>query len=110
MPDPTFQVLASGSPLRLSPTNLSEFIRLEQCERYLRLRLFHHLRGQGLLYEDGVRPQARPALLTRSGRRFEERVEVAVRSRFSVVNFAEGRDARSRGPDHERLLEAIRAL
>jgi hypothetical protein len=25
--------------LRLSPTDISQFIRLEQCERYLRLRL-----------------------------------------------------------------------
>jgi hypothetical protein len=32
-------VLSPSGPLRLTPTDVSQFVRLEQCELYLRLRL-----------------------------------------------------------------------
>jgi hypothetical protein len=32
-------VLTTGRPLRLTPTDVSQFVRLEQCERFLRFRL-----------------------------------------------------------------------
>ncbi len=35
--------------IKLSPTDLSQFIRLDQCERYLRLRLHERLRGKNFM-------------------------------------------------------------
>ena len=67
-----------GRPLRLSPTDVSQFIRLEQCERYLRLRLYASMEGSGFMREYGVAPQEIPPLRTRSGREFEERIEEAI--------------------------------
>jgi hypothetical protein len=32
-------VLPAGRPKRLTPTDVTQFVRLEQCERYLRFRL-----------------------------------------------------------------------
>jgi hypothetical protein len=32
-------VLPSTPPLRLTPTDVSQFVRLDQCERFLRFRL-----------------------------------------------------------------------
>jgi hypothetical protein len=31
-------VLPANRPLRLTPTDVSQFLRLEQCERFLRFR------------------------------------------------------------------------
>ena len=40
-PEPTVSlpVLPADRPLRLTPTDVSQFVRLEQCERFLRFRL-----------------------------------------------------------------------
>ena len=64
--------------VRMSPTEVSQFIRLDQCERYLRLRLHERSAGMRFMYDYGVVPQAIPPLLTQSGSRFEEEVERAV--------------------------------
>lgn len=102
--------LESGA-LRLSPTDVSHFIRLDQCERYLRIRLYEHLNSQQFFRDHGVRPQPIPPLLTRSGRRFEERVEREIGGRCPSLNFAAaaGRSG-NRPPDNERLLQAARDL
>src|SRR5205085_1964461 len=111
MPDEFFEVAGPDRPVRFSPTDLSQFVRLEQCERYLRIRLFEHRSGQRFFYDYGVRPQPIPELLTRSGRRFEERVESAVGLRFPAVNFArDWKGAGNRPADNERLAEAARGL
>src|SRR5947209_17169036 len=97
--------------LRLSPTDLSQFIRLEQCERYLRLRLFERAFGRRFMTEYGVRPQSIPPLLTRSGRTFEELVEACVRAHFAVIDLRqETEGGKDRPPDNVRLLEAVRTL
>src|SRR5687768_6199934 len=95
------------SRLGLSPTDVSQFIRLDQCERYLRLRLHERACGAGFMKEYGVQPQAIPPLLTRSGRSFEEEVESAIRAQCSVINLAEeAGDAGDRGPDNARVVAA----
>jgi hypothetical protein len=67
--------LASGSALsyrRISPTDISQFIRLEQCQRYLALRLKERVEGRRFMYDYGVAPQSIPPLLTRAGASFEQ--------------------------------------
>src|SRR5918998_4990218 len=53
--------------IRISPTDVSQFIRLDQCERYLRLRLHERSAGMRFMYDYGVVPQSIPFLLTQSG-------------------------------------------
>ena len=67
---------------RISPTDIAQFIRLGQCRRYLRLRLYERSGGRGFMARYGVAPQAIGPLFTRSGAEFEERVQARVRARF----------------------------
>src|SRR5215213_1413965 len=78
--------------VRISPTDVSQFIRLEQCERYLRLRLHERSSSIRFMHDYGVVPQSIPPLLTRSGEHFEERVERAVASGFTTINLSDGID------------------
>jgi hypothetical protein len=41
--------LGDGAAGDFTPTDLSQFIRLEQCQRYLRLRLTERAQGRGFL-------------------------------------------------------------
>ena len=50
VPDPT------SHTLRISPTDVSQFVRLEQCERFLRFRLAERA-GQKFMEEYDVIPQ-----------------------------------------------------
>ncbi len=59
----------------LSPTDVTTFIRLEQCERYLRLRLHERRDGLGFMKDFGVVPQTITPLLQLSGSRFEAELE-----------------------------------
>src|SRR4051794_27250719 len=72
--------------MRISPTDVSQFIRLDQCERYLRLRLHERSAGIRFMYDYGVVPQSIPPLLTQSGAEFEEGIEEAVKNRFPTIN------------------------
>lgn len=81
--------------LLLSPTDVAQFIRLDQCQRYLRLRLHERAVNRAFLRDYGVAPQAIPPLLTRSGADFEARVEAAVRAHSPAINLADGRKPRS---------------
>ncbi len=100
-------------PLPISPTDVAQFIRLEQCERYLRLRLHERSADRNFMRRYDVTPQSIPELLTRSGARFEERIEAAVRARYGdrAVNFATA-FPRPKGwaDDNARVLDAVRAL
>src|SRR2546423_754299 len=111
MPEPTLPLIPEVCTLRLSPTDLSQFIRMEQCQRYLRLRLHERAGGDGFMAAHGVRPQAMPPLLTRSGREFEERVEREVGARFPVRHLLEeAGGGQDRGDDNTRVLGEMRAL
>src|SRR5215218_10831914 len=90
--------------VRISPTDVSQFIRLEQCERYLRLRLHERSANRAFLTDYGVAPQAITPLLTRSGAAFESAVERAVAERYETVNFARDRaDDQRDAHDNARL-------
>src|SRR5918992_5274344 len=82
-PEDEFTVgLDDQGRVRISPTDVSQFIRLDQCERYLRLRVHERSAGMRFMRDYGVVPQAIPPLLTRSREHFEERVERTVAARF----------------------------
>jgi hypothetical protein len=76
------------APTAISPTDVSQFIRLEQCQRYLRLRLQERQHGNRFLRDADVAPQSIPPILTRSGARFEETVAADIRARYPVTEFA----------------------
>lgn len=109
MQDPLSQLDTSPTVLRLSPTDVSQFIRLEQCERYLRLRLLERARGRAFLQDYGIQLQAIPPLLTRSGRAFEEEVERAAQARGPVL-FLSQEGGGDRAPDNARIAAEARAL
>ncbi len=97
--------------IRISPTDVSQFIRLDQCERYLRLRLHERSAGTRFMVDYGVVPQSIPPLLTQSGSLFEQGVERVVASRFPTINLADGIDTPdSRPTDNDRVVAHTRAL
>ncbi|OWK45505.1 Superfamily I DNA and RNA helicases and helicase subunits-like [Fimbriiglobus ruber] len=73
--------------MRLTPTDVSQFVRLEQCERYLRFRLAERA-GQKFMEEYDVIPQRITPLLSLSGSTFEEGIEADLGKRFPSVQFA----------------------
>jgi predicted RecB family nuclease len=89
MPSPSVSlpVLPRDGPMRLTPTDVSQFVRLEQCERYLRFRLAERA-GQKFMEEYDVIPQRITPLLSLSGSTFEEGVEADLGKRFPSVQFA----------------------
>src|SRR5215208_6093738 len=91
--------------VRISPIDVSQFIRLDQCGRYLRLRLHERSAGTRFMRDYGVAPQSIPPLLTRSGDHFEEKVERTVSARFRTVNLGDGIDSPGFRPtDNERVV------
>ncbi len=98
------------TPRPLSPTDISQFIRLEQCERYLRLRLHERTHGTRFLRDYDVTPQSIPPILTESGARFEQRVEAAVAGVFAARNLAAEMPAIHHQVNNDAVLEAMRAL
>ena len=67
-------VLPATASLRLTPTDVSQFVRLEQCERYLQFRLAERA-GQKFMEHYGVIPQRITPLLSQSGSTFETGIE-----------------------------------
>lgn len=92
----------------ITPTDVSQFLRLEGCERYFRLRLYQKAHGDGFLYDFDVAPQAITPLLTAAGLDFEQRVEKAAAEVFPVLNCAEA-DEEGTGADTDNALVADRA-
>ena len=74
-------VLPANRPMRLTPTDVSQFVRLEQCERFLRFRLAERA-GQKFMEEYDVIPQRITPLLSLSGHEFEEGIEKALGKRL----------------------------
>ncbi|MGC8801088.1 MAG: AAA domain-containing protein [Chloroflexus sp.] len=66
----------------ISPTDLAQYLRLEQCRRYLRLRLHERHKGLAWLPRFGIALQSIPPMLTIAGRQFEQAVEAQVTARF----------------------------
>lgn len=98
---------ASGGPRKISPTDISQYIRLDQCARYLRLRLHEREHGRDFLTRYGVAPQAIPPILTRSGASFEDRVEAQIRALATDRNSAPSAPSASAAPSAEAPAAAI---
>ena len=81
-------VLPTNRPLRLTPTDVSQFVRLEQCERFLRFRLGERDR-QKFMKDYDVTPQRITPLLSLSGHEFEEGIEKALGRHFRTVHYAD---------------------
>ena len=111
--DPSFAAARSGELPRLSPTDISEFVRREQCDRFLRLRMHERARGRQFLQLYGVSGEEFPPLLSRAGREFEARIERELTNRATV---GATRDMRHPGRrdrddiDNDALLDAVRQL
>jgi hypothetical protein len=105
-----FAVPLRGDGRRISPTVISQFVRLDQCRRYLRLALHERAVGSGFMRDYGVSPQEILPLLTRAGAEFELRVEAASSVRFAVRNLAKEREAVGRERDDEAVATAAREL
>ncbi len=97
---------AENELLKLSPTDIAQYIRLSQCRRYLRLRLVERNTGQSFMRAWDVQPQSIPPLLTLSGREFEiaAETEIAKLAR-SVVCSREERNAQGVDSDNDRLVD-----
>src|SRR3954451_6334629 len=101
MPGVTVQlpVLPSNRPLRLTPTDVSQFVRLEQCERFLRFRLAERA-GQKFMEDYDVTPQRITPLLSLSGHEFEEGIETDLGKRSRNVHFAARASSAHNRPDN----------
>ena len=66
--------VAASGPLRLAATDIAGYLRLDQCERYLRLQMQMRNVGNAFLTDADVAPQPLPSLLTGSGAEFEANV------------------------------------
>jgi hypothetical protein len=97
-------------PRTISPTDLTQYIRLDQCQRCLRLRLHERAHGLRFLYDYDVRPQAISPLLTLSGAAFERRVEAAIGQRFATQSFAAGKRRDPQTNDNDAVVRLAREL
>ena len=108
---PLYPVPPDARGLRpVSPTDVSQFVRLDQCRRYLRLRLHQGVAGGGFLRDYGVAAQAIQPLLSRSGAAFEADVTAAAAAVLSVVDLAAGKDPTKRGNDNAQVAALARDL
>ncbi len=104
VPDPT------GQTLRISPTDVSQFVRLEQCERYLRFRLAERS-GRTFMREYDVTPQRITPLLSLSGRTFEESVEQNIAKSHPTVQHADRASGEADRPvNNDAVVEEARKL
>ena len=87
---------------RISPTTVAQFIRLDQCQRFLRLALHERVDGPRFLFDYDVAPQEILPLLTRSGAEFEETVERAASGAFPTRNLARERSSPDQGGQRRR--------
>src|ERR1700676_1483041 len=99
----------AATPLRLTPTDVSQFVRLDQCERFLRFRLAERA-GQDFMKKYDLNPQRITPLLSLSGHDFEEGVESELGKHFKTVNYAEKAPARDRPTNKKEVVEDVGKL
>lgn len=96
--------------MRLTPTDVTQFVRLEQCERYLRFRLAERA-GHDFMEEYDVTPQRITPLLSLSGQTFEDGIETDLARRFRTVNFATKHGKAHNRPDNNaEVVQEARKL
>ncbi len=69
-------------PHSISPTDLAQYLRLDQCRRYLRLRLHERRKELTWLPKYRMSLQPIPPMLTIAGREFEQSIEAQVQQHF----------------------------
>src|SRR5262245_59497642 len=103
-------VLPPGDGLRLTPTDITQFVRMEQCERFLRFRLAERAR-QEFMEGYGVKAQRITPLLSLSGRTFEEGVEEQLDEHCPTTNFAaRAKFSHNRPENNTDVVAAARSL
>jgi len=106
-----FAAVRAGQTQRLSPTDLSQFIRLGQCERYLRLRLHERNVNGRFMANYGVRTAPITPLLTRSGAAFEQQVMGDIAAHYATTLFASDKSAsKDRDADNAALVASAYVL
>ncbi len=101
----------ADGPFRIAPTDLATYVRLDQCERYLRLQLYTRNSGDGFLKEYDVAPQSLPSLLTGSGATFENDIVEQLRGQMPVRNCSSAsKENGSRSPDNSLICQTLRGL
>jgi hypothetical protein len=86
------------------------FVRMEQCERFLRFRLAERA-GQDFMEEYGVTPQRIPPLLSLSGHTFEEGIEADLAKRLRAIDYAaKYARAHNRPDNNQEVVEEARRL
>lgn len=73
---------------RVSPTDVTQYVRFEKCERYLYFKLHKDIVDGQPIFADGVVPERIPPLLTLMGAIFERRVEAEVSMHYRVDNLS----------------------
>src|SRR4051794_2394720 len=107
-PTVSLPVLPPNRPLRLTPTDVSQFVRLEQCERYLRFRLAERDK-QKFMEEYDVIPQRITPLLSLSGSTFEEGIEEALGKQYRSVHYAaKASQDHNRPPNNQEVVKKAR--
>src|SRR6516165_6745870 len=102
-------VLPANLPLRLTPTDASQFVRLEQCERFLRFRLAERA-GQKFMEDYDVNPQRITPLLSLSGHEFEDGIEETLGKKYATVNYAKKSGAHDRPDNNAEVVSEARKL
>jgi len=108
-PSVLLPVLPTDRPMRLTPTDVSQFVRLEQCERFLRFRLAERA-GQKFMEEYDVNPQRITPLLSLSGHEFEEGIEETLGKKYATVNYAKKSAAHDRPDNNQEVVAEARKL
>ncbi|MCC6443760.1 MAG: PD-(D/E)XK nuclease family protein [Armatimonadetes bacterium] len=94
----------------ITPTDIAQYVRMERCERFLRLRLHRRSEGDAFLKDAGVVPQSILPLLQQSGEAFEEAVEREMARAYPLRNFAKETRPASRRDDNDAFLKAMQDI
>jgi hypothetical protein len=97
----------SDGPLRVAPTDIASYLRLDQCERFLKLQLHLRNAGSGFLAEADVAPQALSSLLSEIGEAFEEITLEELRQSVAVLDFSL---QRSTSTDNREIIRVAAEL
>lgn len=107
-PDALIRGAAYGEgPLRVAPTDIASYIRLDQCERFLKLQLHYRNAGSGFLSEADVAPQALSSLLSDIGNAFEAVVLKDLERNTSLLDFSQ---QRSTSTDNLEVVRIVKDL
>ena len=107
LPLDTFSNDAAHESHPITPTDVSQFIRLDQCERYLRLRLHERASGRDFMTEYNVAPQSIPPILTRSGAEFEDAVAKDIGAHFPTIKCSESQRRADRRTSDNSVVTAV---